>query len=250
MTNLAKKVALITGSARGIGKCIALRYASRGADIVVNYSSDKENAEATVSQIKALGSRAIAVQANVAKPDELETLFQVARSTFGKIDIVVANAGVETIDLPIVDVTEDQFDRLYNTNVKGAFFTMQKAARDVTDNGRIIYIGSTTADLPLSGIGLYGSSKTAPRYLVRVLALELGARGVTVNGVIPTAIDGAGVFTNAADNPDMRAFVKKSIPMGRMGTADDVADVAEFFAGELSGFVSGQNLCITGGAIA
>ena len=250
MTNLMNKVALITGSARGIGKCIALRYAARGADIVVNYSSDKENAQATVRQIESLGSRAIAVQANVSKPGELEALFQVANSTFGKVDIVVANAGVETIDLPVVDVTEDQFDRLYNTNVKGAFFTMQQAAKHVADNGRIIYIGSTTADLPLPGIGLYGSSKAAPRYLVRVLALELGSRGVTVNGVIPTAIDGAGVFTNAADNPDMRAFVKKSIPMGRMGTAEDVADVAEFFAGDLSAFVSGQNLCITGGAIA
>jgi 3-oxoacyl-[acyl-carrier protein] reductase len=134
--------------------------------------------------------------------------------------------------------------------VKGAFFTMQQAARSVADNGRIIYVGSTTADLPLPGIGLYGSSKTAPRYLVRVLALELGSRGIAVNGIIPTAIDGAGIFTNSGDNPDMREFVKKDIPMGRMGTAEDVADVAEFFAGNLSSFLSGQNLCITGGAIA
>ena len=250
MTNLKNKVALITGSARGIGKCIALRYAARGADIVVNYSKDKESADSTVRQIEALGAKAIAVKANVARVGELEGMFQAGRAAFGKIDIVVANAGVETIDLPVVDVTEAQFDRLYDTNVKGAFFTMQQAARQVADGGRIIYIGSTTADLPLPGIGLYGSSKTAPRYLVRVLALELGARGVTVNGVIPTAIDGAGIFTNAADNPAMREFVKKSIPMGRMGTAEDVADVAEFFAGELSAFVSGQNLCITGGAIA
>jgi len=177
-------------------------------------------------------------------------MFKQAIATFGRIDIVVVNAGIEAIDLPIVDVTEELYDRLYSINVKGAFFTMQQAAKSVANNGRIIYVGSTTADLPLPGIGLYGSSKTAPRYLVRVLALELGARGITVNGVIPTAIDGAGIFTRSGDHPDMREFVKKSIPMGRMGTAEDVADVAEFFAGDLASFVSGQNLCITGGAIA
>jgi 3-oxoacyl-[acyl-carrier protein] reductase len=250
VTDLKNKIALITGSARGIGKCIALRYASKGANIVVNYSRDKENADETVREIEALGVRAISVQANVADAGELETMFQKALATFGKIDIVVANAGVETIDLPIVDVTEEQYDRLFSINVKGAFLTMQQAAKTVVDNGRIIYVGSTTADLPLPGIGLYGSSKTAPRYLVRVLALELGSRGITVNGVIPTAIDGAGVFTKSGDNPEMREFVKKNIPMGRMGTAKDVADVAEFFAGDLSSFVSGQNLSITGGAIA
>jgi 3-oxoacyl-[acyl-carrier protein] reductase len=250
MTDLRKKTALITGSARGIGKCIALRYASRGADIIVNYSKDKTNADATVREIEALGVRAISVQANVANVGELEAMFQKALATFGKIDIVVANAGVETIDLPFVNVTEELYDRLYDTNVKGVFFTMQQAAKTVADNGRIIYVGSTTTDLPLPGIALYGSSKTAPRYLVRVLALELGSRGITVNGVNATAIDGAGVFTKPGDNPEMREFVKKSIPMGRMGTAEDVADAAEFFAGNLSSFVSGQNLCITGGAIA
>lgn len=250
MTNLKNKVALITGSARGIGKSIALRYASKGADIVVNYSKDKESGEATVREIQKLGVRVLGVQANVADVAQLEGMFKQAIATFGKIDIVVANAGIELVDTAIVDVTEEVYDRLFDINVKGAFFTMQQAAKTVANKGRIIYVGSTTADLPLPGIGLYGSSKSAPRYLVRVLALELGARGITVNGVIPTAIDGAGVFTKAGDQPALRAFVKKQVPMGRMGTAEDVADVAEFFAGDLSSFVSGQNLCITGGAIA
>jgi 3-oxoacyl-[acyl-carrier protein] reductase len=180
---------------------------------------------------------------------KLEAMFQEAMATFGKLDIVVANAGIEAIDLPVVDVTEEAYDRLYGVNVKGAFFTMQQAAKTVADNGRIIYIGSTTADLPLPGIGLYGS-KAGPRYLVRVWALELGSRRITVNGVNPTAIDGAGVFTKSGDNLEMRAFVKKNIPMGRMGTAEDVADAAEYFAGDWSSFVSGQNRCLTGGAIA
>ena len=102
----------------------------------------------------------------------------------------------------------------------------------------------------MPGIGLYGSSKTSARYVVQVLALELGKRGIAVNGIIPTAIDGAGIFTSPEANPAMRAFAEKNVPMGRMCTADDVADVAEFFAGELSSFISRQNLSITGGAMA
>jgi 3-oxoacyl-[acyl-carrier protein] reductase len=128
MTDLKNKIALITGSARGIGRSIALRYASKGANIVVNYSRDKENGDSTVREIEALGVRALGVQANVADVGELESMFQNALTTFGKIDTVVANAGIETIDLPVVDVTEEQYDRLYSINVKGAFFTMQQAA--------------------------------------------------------------------------------------------------------------------------
>lgn len=248
MTDLKNKVALITGSARGIGKSIAIRYASKGANIVVNYSKDKDGADKTVQEIIALGVKAISVQANVANVAEIEAMFQKALAAFGKIDIVVANAGIESIELPIANVTEEQYDRTYDLNAKGVFFTMQQAAKTVADNGRIIYVGSTAADIPLAGIALYGSSKDMPRYLVRVLALELGSRKITVNGVIPTGVDGAGIFTKPGDNLELREFVKKNVPMGRMGTAEDVADVAEFFAGDLSSFVSGQNLSITGGA--
>jgi 3-oxoacyl-[acyl-carrier protein] reductase len=149
MTDLKNKVAIVTGSARGIGKSIALRYAAKGANVVVNYSRDKESADETVREIAALGVRVIGVRANVANLGEIEAMFQEAMATFGKLDIVVANAGIEAIDLPVVDVTEEVYDRLYGVNVKGAFFTMQQAAKTVADNGRIIYIGSRTADLPL-----------------------------------------------------------------------------------------------------
>ena len=251
MTSLKNKVALITGSARGIGREIAERYASAGANIVINYSRNKEAAEETLKNITTRYTvDAIAIQADVSKVDEVERLFSDAKAHFGSIDIVVVNAGVEVIDLPMVDVTEEQYDRLFDINAKGAFFTMQFAAKSVSDNGRIIYIGSTTTRYPLPGIALYGGSKTSPMYLVQVLAIELGKKGITVNGIIPTAIDGAGVFTKAGDNADMRRFVENNVPMGRMGTASDVADVAEFFASNLSSFVSGQNLAITGGALA
>ncbi|MDO5610584.1 MAG: glucose 1-dehydrogenase [Pseudomonadota bacterium] len=250
MTNLKGKVALVTGSARGIGKSIALRLASRGADVIVNYSRDKTNGDATVKEIESLGARALGIQADIANVTQIESMFQQAKDAFGSIDIVVANAGIEIINQPMVEISEEMYDRLFDINVKGTFFTMQQAAKHVADQGRIIYIGSTSADLVLPGLALYGTSKSAPRYLVRVLAMELGRRGVTVNGVCPTGIDGAGVFTDVAAIPEQRAFIEQANPMGRMGTAEDVANVVEFFASDLSSFVSGQNLCVTGGAVA
>jgi NAD(P)-dependent dehydrogenase (short-subunit alcohol dehydrogenase family) len=140
MTDLKNKVAIVTGSARGIGESIALRYAAKGANVVVNYSRDKESADETVREIAALGVRVIGVRANVANLGEIEAMFQEAMATFGKLDIVVANAGIEAIDLPIVDVTEEVYDRLYGVNVKGAFFTMQQAAKTVADTA-----GSSTS---------------------------------------------------------------------------------------------------------
>jgi 3-oxoacyl-[acyl-carrier protein] reductase len=136
MTDLKNKVALVTGSARGIGTSIALRYAAKGANVVVNYSRDKESADETVREIAALGVRVIGVRANVANLGEIEAICQEAMATFGELDIVVANAGIEAIDLPVVDVTEEVYDRLYGVNVKGAFFTMQQAAKTVADNRR------------------------------------------------------------------------------------------------------------------
>jgi 3-oxoacyl-[acyl-carrier protein] reductase len=248
MTDLSGKVALITGSARGIGRAIALRYGSLGADIVVNYSTDETNAEHTVLEIRKRGVRAVAVKADVADTTDLEQLFSRTIDTFGKVDIVVANAGVELQDQPLLEVTEDQFDRFYAINTKGAFFTLQKAGGYVADGGRIIYVGSSSSYMPLPGVGLYGSSKMAPRYVVEVLAQEIGHRGVTVNAIMPTTIEYAGIFTDITDDDPMRQFSAERPIGGRMGTVNDVADAAEYFAGELAGWVSGQQLLISGGA--
>lgn len=250
MTNLKNKVALITGSARGIGKAIAERYAALGADIVVNYTKQEEAATETVGQLKALGVRAIAVQADVAQVADIERLFATAQTTFGKIDLVVANAGVELVGVPVADFTEAQYDHLFDINTKGAFFTLQKAANYVADNGRIIYIGSSTANYPRPGYALHGGSKVAPEYLVRLLAQEVGPRGVAVNAILPTATAGAGVNASRADNARLAAFIQDFCPMGRIATVADVANVAEFFASDLSAFVSGQCLLLSGGGLA
>jgi 3-oxoacyl-[acyl-carrier protein] reductase len=247
-TDLRNKVALITGSARGIGRAIAERFASLGANIVVNYSHDKSSADDVLQHVKQFGTRSIGVQADVSKAEDVARLFDTALETFGRIDIVVVNAGVELLDVPVVEFTEDQFDKLFSINTKGAFFTMQAAAKHVSDGGRIIYTGSSTMAYPTPGFALHGGSKVAPGYLVQVLAKEIAKRRVTVNAILPTATDGAGVHTNV--NADYKLMIEGFNPMGRMGTPEDAANVAEFFAGELSSFVSGQMLMISGGAIA
>lgn len=249
MTDLSGQVALVTGSTRGIGRAIALRYAALGASVVINHVDDHAHAADVAAEAEKLGGAAIAVEADVAVTAELDRLFETALSLFGAVHIVVANAGVEVIDQPASEITEEQFDRLFAINTKGAFFTLQKAGRYVSDGGRIIYIGSSTTCNPLAGVGLYGSSKMAPRYLVGVLALELGARGVTVNSILPTVIEGAGVFTDIGDDDPYRKMNAGFRPIGgRMGRPGDVADAAEYFAGELAGWVSGQHLLVSGGA--
>ncbi|QNL52311.1 SDR family oxidoreductase [Olivibacter sp. SDN3] len=248
MNSLKNKVALITGSARGLGKAIAERYAALGADIVINYSRDKASADEVVSNIKAMGVKVMAVQADVSKVADIEKLFNEAENAFGKIDIVVANAGIELVNLPVTDFTEKQYDRLFSINTKGSYFTMQEAARHVSDNGRIIYIASSTTSFPIPGMALYGGSKTTPRYLVDVLSKEIGHKGITVNSIIPYAVDHSGIFTDPDAYPELRAQIIDLCPMKRMAEVEDVANIAEFFASDLSSFVNGQHLLVNGGS--
>jgi 3-oxoacyl-[acyl-carrier protein] reductase len=248
MNNLKGKVALITGSARGLGKAIAERYAALGADIILNYSRDKAAAEETAGNIKAMGVKVIAIQADVSKVAEIEKLFTEAIAAFGKIDIVVANAGIELVETMVTDFTEEQFDRLFSINTKGSYFTMQQAAKHVTDNGRILYVASSTTSFPVVGMAVYGGSKTTPRYLVDILSKEIGHRGVTVNSIIPFAVDHSGIFADPKAHPDLRKQLLDSCPMGRLAEVEDVANIAEFFASDLSSFVSGQHLLVNGAA--
>lgn len=247
MTNLEGKVALVTGSARGIGRAIAERFGGLGAGVVVNYSASEQPAKETVAAIERLGSSAVAVQADVSKVPDLDRLFEAALERFGRLDIVVANAGIELVDQPVLDFTEADYDRVFGVNTKGALFTLQRAAKHVADHGRIIYVGSSTTAFPTPGHGLYGGSKLAPQFLVEVLAKEIGVRGVTVNSILPTATEGAGVSTDEV-RPQVREFIRSYNPMQRMATVGDVADAAEYLASDLSGYVSGQHLLLSGGA--
>ncbi|CAC9974066.1 3-oxoacyl-[acyl-carrier protein] reductase [Flavobacterium sp. CF108] len=248
MKILNNKVAVITGSARGLGKAIAERYASLGANIVINYSKDKASADEVVSNITAMGVKVIAVQADVSVVADIERLFEEAIKAFGKIDIVVANAGIEMVETPVAEFTESQFDKLFSINTKGAYFTMQQAAKKVENNGRIIYIASSTTAFPIPGMAIYGGSKTTPRYMVDVLSKEIGHKGITVNTIIPFAVDHSGIFADENSYPELRKSLIDSCPMGRLAEVEDVANIAEFFASDLSSFVNGQHLLVNGGA--
>lgn len=248
MKNLKNKVALITGSARGLGKAIAERYAALGADIVINYSKDKASADEVLSNVLAMGVKAIAIKADVSKVVDLEYLFNEAKKAFGKIDIVVANAGIEMVEVPVTEFTEEQFDKVFSINTKGTYFTLQQAAKHVENNGRIIYIASSTTSFPVPGMAVYGGSKTTPRYLVDILSKEIGHTGITVNSIIPFAVDHSGIFAEANSYPELRKQLLDSCPMQRLAEVEDVANVAEFFASDLSSFVNGQHLLVNGGA--
>jgi 3-oxoacyl-[acyl-carrier protein] reductase len=247
-TDLTGRVALVTGASRGIGQAIAIRLGLLGANVVVNYSRGAAGAARTVAAIEASGSDALAVQADVSHPAQIVSLFGAARTRFGGVDIVVANAGIDETGGPIVDVTEADYDRMFGVNAKGAFFTLQQAARTVNRGGTIVYVGSGSALRPVAGFGLYASSKLVGSYLTGVLAQEVGERGITVNTVLASATDGAGYFSTVAGDDPLRALVQNASPLGsRMGSVDDVADAIEFFVGPLSRWVSGAQLLVSGG---
>ncbi|HJP80043.1 MAG TPA: SDR family oxidoreductase [Pseudonocardiaceae bacterium] len=243
---LQGKVALVTGSSKGLGRAIVLRLAEQGADVVINYSRDSSAADEVKKAAEAHGVRGVVVAADVSQVDGIQQLFDAAFAEFGQVDIVVANAGMEKVNIPVTDVTEEDFDLLFRVNTKGPYFVMREAARRVSDNGRIITIASNTITVPQVGVGLYGTSKVATSYLAKVLALELGPRGITVNTVVPGPIDGAGIFTDPA-NDEYKQGLIATIPIGRLGTAQDVAVVTAFLASDGGGLITGQNIVCDGG---
>jgi 3-oxoacyl-[acyl-carrier protein] reductase len=243
---LKGKTALVTGSSKGLGRAILLRLAAQGANVVVNYSRDEAAAAEVRESAEAEGAKAIIVQADVSKVDGIQRLYDAAVGEFGRIDIVVANAGMEKVNVPVAEVTEEDFDLLFQVNTKGPYFVLREAARRIADNGRIITISSNTTTVPQVGVGLYGTSKVATGYLARVLALELGPRGITVNTVVPGPIDGAGIFTDPA-NDDYKQSLIAMVPIGRLGTPQDVAAITVFLASDDAGLITGQQLVADGG---
>ncbi|WP_432947492.1 SDR family oxidoreductase [Kribbella sp. CA-253562] len=248
MTDLTGKTALITGSARGIGKAVALRFAQLGANVVVNYSSNAANAEQALKQVHQYGAQAIAVKADVSKAADIDLLFAETTQRFGSVDIVVANAGLELLGVPIAELSDEQIDSMVNVNARGALFTMQRAAKHVADNGRIIYMASTAIVHPVAGAGLYTAVKAPGRHFAEVLAREVAGRGITVNTIMPGPIDEAGVFIDSipADSP-FRGLQAAGRIGDRIGTPTDVADAAEYLVSDLAAWVSGTTIGVTGG---
>ena len=240
--SLREKTALVTGGSRGIGRAIARKLAAEGAAIAVNYARNEQKAQELVSGIVAEGGKAVALQADVTKPAEVRRLFEKTEQALGHIDIVVANAGVH-ISKPLIENTEADYDYVFDTNTRGVFFTLQEAGRRVRDGGRIIVVSTGGTKMHFANMSLYLGSKGAVEQFARSLALELGPRNVTVNVLSPG-------FTDTDMLPEQyREYGARLSPFNRVGTPEDVADVARFLAGDAARWITGENLQAGGGVV-
>ena len=242
---LTGKVALVIGAGRGIGRQIALTLAQNGAAVIVNYNGSKDSAEEVVAAIRQSGGSAEAMQCNVADFASSEEFVRTVLDQYKRVDILVNNAGI-TRDNLIMRMTEEDYDAVLDTNLKGAFNMIRHLSRSMIRqrSGRIINISSVSGVLGNAGQSNYSASKAGLIGLTKSVAREFASRGISVNAVAPGFID-----TDMTRN--MTEEAKKAlncmIPMGRMGSAEDIADLVLFLAGEHSDYITGQVICVDGG---
>jgi len=249
MTNgkLNGKVAVVTGASKGIGAGIAKEFAANGAAVIVNYASSKTDADKVVNEITKRGGKAVAVQGSVTKKDDVEKLFSAAEKAFGKLDILVNNAGVYEF-VPLEDVTEPQFHKMFDTNVLGMLLSTQEALKHFNaDGGSVINIGSLASSLTPPTAVVYNATKGAVDAITRTLAKELGARKIRVNSINPGMVITEGAVAGGYTEGDMRNMFESMTPLGRVGETDDIAPAAVFFASDDSKWVTGETLLIAGG---
>jgi 3-oxoacyl-[acyl-carrier protein] reductase len=244
---LAGKVAVVTGASKGIGADIAKHLAAEGAAVVVNYSSSKEAADGVVDEISKRGGKAVAVQGNVAKKAEVERLFAATEKAFGKIDVLVNNAGVYEF-LPLEEISEEHFHKHFDTNVLGMLLATQEALKHFgPEGGSVINIGSLASSLTPPTAVVYNATKGAVDAITRTLAKELGPKKIRVNSINPGMIITDGVIAAGFDQSDFRKTLEAQTPLGRIGQTDDVAPAAVFFASNDSKWITGETLLIAGG---
>ena len=241
------KVAVVTGASKGIGAGIAKELAAEGASVVVNYVSAKQDADRVVDEISKRDGKAVAIQGNVAKKAEVDRLFAEAEKVFGKIDIVVNNAGVYQF-VPLEEVTEQQFHRMFDTNVLGMLLATQEALKHFNSaGGSIINIGSLASSLTPPTAVVYNATKGAVDAITRTLAKELAPRKIRVNSVNPGMVVTEGAVAGGYIDGDMRKAFESLTPLGRIGQADDIAPGVVFFASDDSKWITGETLLIAGG---
>src|SRR6476646_5842147 len=242
------KVAIVTGGNTGIGTSIALALAKEGANIVIDYIANEQATEDLEKQIVALGDKAIGVEADVSKVEDLQRLIDAAVQEFGRLDIMVNNAGVET-RTGILDTTEEQYEKVLDINLKSAFFGTQLAAKQMIaqgGGGRIINITSVHEDWPMPGNIPYCLSKGGMRMLTRTAGVELGPHGVTVVGVGPGAVE-TPINLSTMQDPDKMKTLDNAIPLARMAKPEEIASVVVFLAGDGASYLTATTIFADGG---
>ncbi len=258
-TNLVGKVALVTGASRGIGAGIALELGARGASIIVNYVKGLDGAQAIVSQIEALGSKAIAIQADVSKVPEITRLFEESKAHFGKIDVVCSNSGMESFD-KTEDITEERFDLVFGLNLRAQFFVGQHAYKYCEPGSRLILMSSIAAGLISVGDhALYSGSKSAVNGITKSFAKDFGKKSITVNAIAPGGVK-SDMFAQVAwkyipgatgnwPAEKIEAEMANACPLGRCAMPVDVARVVAFLASEDGGWVNGKDCYLPASAL-
>jgi len=247
MGKLKNRIAVVTGASKGIGAGIAKGFAAEGATVVVNYASSKEDAERVITEIKEKGGKAIAVQADVSKAADVRRLFAETRKAFGKLDVLVNNAGVYEF-ATLAEITEEQFHRLFNANVLGLILATQEAAKLFGPaGGSVINIGSTASQVTPPATVVYTATKGAVDAITHVLAKELGPKNIRVNSINPGMVETEGVHTGGFIGSEFQKQLEAQTPLGRIAQPNDIAPIAVFLASEDSGWLTGETLLASGG---
>ncbi len=248
MSKLSGKVAVVTGASKGIGASIAEHYAAEGASVVVNYSSSKAGADAVVKRIQDKGGKAIAVQGDVSKPEDIQRLFAETKKAYGKLDVLVNNAGIYDFK-PLGEITPDHFHRQFDLNVLGLILTTQEAVKLIGPaGGSIVNISSVVGQHPVATGSVYSATKAAVDAVTAALAQELGPKKIRVNSLNPGMVDTEGVRSAGLDQGDFRKVIEAKTPLGRIGQPEDIGRAAVFFASDDAGWVTGQTLLVSGGS--
>jgi len=247
MNDLKGKVAVVTGASKGIGAGIARSLGAAGAAVAVNYSSSREGAERVVADIKAKGGKAIAVQGDVAKAADVRHLFDETEKAFGRLDVLVNNAGIYRFQ-PLDDITEDEFHSLFNTNVLGTILATKEAVKHFGANGgSVINISSVASEDAVPTAAVYSATKGAVDAVTRVLAAELGPRKIRVNAIAPGGVETEGTQAAGVIGSDFEKQMVARTALGRLGQPDDIARVAVFLASDDAAWLTGERLAASGG---
>ncbi|HMP40011.1 MAG TPA: 3-oxoacyl-[acyl-carrier-protein] reductase [Roseiflexaceae bacterium] len=245
--SLKDRVALVTGGSRGIGRAIAVTLAAAGAAVAVNYRDNQAAAEAVVAEISAAEGQAFAIKADISRQEEVEQLFKAVIERYGKIDILVNNAGI-TRDGLLLRMKEEDFDAVLDTNLRGAFLCTKAALRPMARGrgGRIINIASVVGLAGNPGQANYAAAKAGLIGFTKSVAREMASRAITVNAIAPGYIETemTGVLSD-----QVRAAILEAIPLGRIGIAQDVADMACFLASDAAAYITGQTIAVDGGMV-